>query len=98
NNQRNKNKYIAFIFFVKKKTAYEIHIRQTGKVEEISEQLVSKLTTVIQKSSIFKQDGMMQLQLQINPTQLGHITVRMAEVNGEIDRKNTRMNSSHESN
>lgn len=63
---------------------YDIHIRQTGKVEEISEQLVSKLTTVIQKSSIFKQDGMMQLQLQINPTQLGHITVRMAEVNGEI--------------
>lgn len=63
---------------------YDIHIRQTGKVEEISEQLVSKLTTVIQKSSIFKQDGIMLLQLQINPTQLGHITVRMAEVNGEI--------------
>lgn len=63
---------------------YDIHIRQTGKVEEISEQLVSKLTTVIQKSSIFKQDGIMLLQLQINPTQLGHITVRMAEVNGEM--------------
>lgn len=63
---------------------YDIHIRQIGKVEEISEQLVSKLTTVIQKSPMFKQDGMMPLQLQINPTQLGHITIRMSEVNGEM--------------
>lgn len=63
---------------------FEIHLQATNRVEKISNELVTQLTNVIQKSNFIQGRQMNQLTITLNPENLGNITVRLVEVDGEM--------------
>lgn len=56
-----------------------------NRVEEISNQLVQKLTTALQANSFWTNSNQQQqLTISLQPANLGDITIRMAQMNGEM--------------
>src|SRR5699024_10931245 len=63
---------------------FDIHLQATNRVEKISNELITQLTNVIQKSNFIQGTQMNQLTISLNPENLGNITVRLVEVDGEM--------------
>src|SRR5699024_3285127 len=63
---------------------FDIHLQATNRVEKISNELITQLTNVIQKSNFIQGRQMNQLTISLNPENLGNITVRLVEVDGEM--------------
>src|SRR5699024_12239211 len=63
---------------------FDIHLQATNRVEKISNELITQLTNVIQKSNFIQGRQMNQLTISLNPENLGNITVRLLEVDGEM--------------
>lgn len=63
---------------------FDIHLHTTNRVEKISNELVSQLTNIIQKSNFMQARHINQLTVTLNPENLGNITVRLVEIDGEM--------------
>lgn len=70
---------------VSKKEQWLALASSSSRVEEISNQLVRKITTALQHSPFLKNSNhSQQLTISLQPAHLGDITIRMAQVNGEM--------------
>lgn len=64
---------------------YTIHVNQLQRVERVSEDLINKLRNII-KGSRFIQTPQLgnQLSIQLQPENLGNMTVRLMQIDGEL--------------
>lgn len=62
----------------------DIHLQASNRIEKISNELVSKLSNVFQQSNFNQGRQMNQLTITLNPENLGNITVRLVEVDGDM--------------
>lgn len=63
---------------------YTLHVTESNRIDAISRNLVSDLTSIINKSNFIKQPGLEQLTLNLKPNSLGDVTIRLAQINGEM--------------
>lgn len=63
---------------------YTLHVSDSDRIDAISRNLVSDLSNIINRSSFLKQPGLEQLTLTLKPQSLGDVTIRLAQVNGEM--------------
>lgn len=70
---------------ISKVEQYVVHLEHSGKVERVGTDLVNKLTNVLRESQFTNRvGGKMELNLILKPAQLGNVTVKMTQVNGEM--------------
>ena len=64
---------------------YTVHVNQLQRIERVSDELIDKLQNII-KGSRFIQTPQMgnQLSIQLRPENLGNITVRLMQIDGEL--------------
>src|SRR5699024_11478984 len=55
-----------------------------GKVERVGATLVDKFADVIRNSQFLNRSGKMELNLLLKPAHLGHVTIKMTQVDGEM--------------
>lgn len=63
---------------------YVIHLENSGKVERVGTNLIDKFADVIRNSQFLNRSGKMELNLILKPAHLGHVTVKMTQVDGEM--------------
>ena len=64
---------------------YVIHLDQTGKVERVGTEMVNKFANVIKESQLIsRSNGPMEMNILLKPGNLGNITVRLTQVDGEM--------------
>lgn len=63
---------------------YVIHLENSGKVERVGATLVDKFADVIRNSQFLNRSGKMELNLLLKPAHLGHVTIKMTQVDGEM--------------
>lgn len=63
---------------------YTLHVSETDRVDAISRNLVSDLNHIINRSNFLRQPGLEQLTITLKPQSLGDVTIRLAQVNGEM--------------
>src|SRR5699024_4967533 len=61
-----------------------IHLENSGKVERVGATLVDKFADVIRNSQFLNRSGKMELNLLLKPAHLGHVTIKMTQVDGEM--------------
>lgn len=63
---------------------YTLHVTDSERIDAISRNLVSDLNEIMNRSQFLKRPGIEQLTLTLRPQSLGDVTIRLAQVNGEI--------------
>src|SRR5699024_9863618 len=64
---------------------YTIHIENIDQVERISDELINKFQTIIRESRFLQIPNQgSQLTITLQPENLGNMTVRFAQINGEM--------------
>lgn len=63
---------------------YTLHVTEGHRIDAISRNLASDLSNIINRSSFLKQAGLEELTLTLRPHSLGDVTIRLAQINGEI--------------
>jgi len=64
---------------------YVLHVQSTGKVERISNEFMQKFTTMINQSKFGKlNNDLTQLSIIIRPENLGNMTLRFIQMDGEM--------------
>ncbi|MEI3604599.1 flagellar hook-length control protein FliK [Pseudogracilibacillus sp. SE30717A] len=64
---------------------YTIHVQQLDRVERVSDDLLSKFQTIVRESQFMKSsNGRNQLTITLQPENLGNMTVRFVQVDGEM--------------
>lgn len=63
---------------------YDIHLQRTDRVERISNELVTKFEQIIRTSRFLQTPQTKQLSLMLKPDNLGNMTIRLVQANGEM--------------
>lgn len=63
---------------------YTLHVSESERIDAISRNLVSDLSNIVSRSNFLKQPGLEELTLTLRPHSLGDVTIRLAQVNGEM--------------
>src|SRR5699024_1587745 len=63
---------------------YTLHVTEGHRIDAISRNLASDLSNIINRSSFLKQAGLEELTLTLRPHSLGDVTIRLAQINGEM--------------
>src|SRR5699024_427212 len=63
---------------------YVIHLENSGKVERVGTTLVDKFAEVIRNSQFLNRSVKTELNLLLKPAHLGHVTIKMTQVDGEM--------------
>lgn len=63
---------------------YTLHVTEGNRIDAISRNLASDLSNIINRSSFLKQAGLEELTLTLRPHSLGDVTIRLAQINGEM--------------
>lgn len=67
---------------------YTIHVQSIDKVERVSEEIVNKFTNIIRESRFLtNKNELNQLSIVLKPENLGNMTVRFMQVDGEMSVK-----------
>jgi len=64
---------------------YIVHVQSSDRVEKVSQELIQKMTQIIQQSQFTKPGSQIQqLSLMIRPENLGNMTLHFTQMNGDI--------------
>jgi len=63
---------------------YTLHVTEGNRIDAISRNLASDLSNIMNRSSFLKQAGLEELTLSLRPHSLGDVTIRLAQINGEM--------------
>lgn len=63
---------------------YTLHVSSLQRIEAISNELVHKMQQIINQSQFLKNPAMNELMIRLHPEQLGEMTIRFVQVNGEM--------------
>src|SRR5690625_83745 len=63
---------------------YTIHVTSLDRVDKVSDEIMTQFNNIIRKSNFLKTDNMNQLSITLRPDNLGSMTVRFTQVDGEM--------------
>jgi flagellar hook-length control protein FliK len=69
---------------ISKLEQFVIHINQTSNHETMEKQVMQEFQRVIKASKFLQKDGMGQLSIRLNPTNMGEMVVKLTQINGEM--------------
>lgn len=64
---------------------YTVHVNQLQRIERVSDELIDKFQNIIKESRFIRAPQMgNQLSIQLRPENLGNMTVRLMQIDGEL--------------